>query len=145
MQIADIMTRNPMTIRSDQTLREALKIMEQNEFHHLPVLSEARHLVGIITDRDCRLALRLPDVVHEYWKDNATVDDLTVGDVMTVAPIVVEPDTLIVQAAQTLLMNYVSCLPVMLGETLVGIVTISDILIAFVKMYQSPLSNPPLR
>ena len=141
MNTADIMTRNPVTIRSDHTLREALQVMEQNDFHHLPVLSPEDHLVGIITARDCRLALRLPDVVQQYWKDEDLVDHLLVSSVMTVAPIVVEPETHIVESARMLLTNYVSCLPVMRGETLIGIVTVSDILIAFVKMYQSALDN----
>ena len=142
MKIADIMTRNPVTIRSDHTLREALEVMDQNEFHHLPVLSPAGHLVGIITARDCRLALRLPDVVQEYWQDIDLVDHLLVGSTMSVAPIVVEADTPVVEAAKMLLMNYVSCLPVMRSETLIGVVTVSDILIAFVKMYQSSGDAP---
>ena len=137
MKIADIMTRNPMTIRSDNRLREALELMDENEFHHLPVLSPAGHVVGVITARDCRLALQLPDIVQEYWKDEESVDRLSIGTVMSAAPIIVEPDTLVVEAARLVLTNYVSCLPVMLGETLIGIVTISDILVAFVKMYGS--------
>jgi CBS domain-containing protein len=141
MNIADIMTRNPATIRADQPLREALEVMEENEFHHLPVLSPAKHLVGIITARDCRLALHLPDVVQKYWQDADQVDHMLVKDVMSVAPIVVEPETSVVQAAQMLLVNYVSCLPVMRGESLIGIVTVSDILIAFVKMAQSETNN----
>ena len=136
MKIADIMTRNPVRIRSDRTLRDALQVMEENEFHHLPVLSADDHLVGIITERDCRLALHLPDIVREYWQNEDLVDHLSVGSVMTVAPIIVEPDTLVVDAAQSLLVHYVSCLPVMRGETLIGIVTLTDILIAFVKMYR---------
>ncbi|MBZ0283128.1 MAG: CBS domain-containing protein [Anaerolineae bacterium] len=53
---------------------------------------------------------------------------------MTTAPIVTTPDTSAKAAAQLMLQNYVSCLPVMVEETLVGIVTISDNLITFTKM-----------
>lgn len=141
MKIKDIMTRNPVVIRADSTLRQAVEAMEENEFHHLPVLSLEGHLIGMITARDCRLALRLPDIVEEYWQDHDAVNHLTVGDVMSVAPVVVEPDMLIPEAARLMLNNYVSCLPVMRGETLVGVVTISDLLIAFVKMYQPALEE----
>ncbi len=141
MKLADIMTHNPVTIRMDNTLREALEAMERNDCHHLPVLSAAGHLLGIITARDCRLALRLPDIVQEYWRDEDLADRLSVGAVMTVAPIIGEPETLVVEAARLLLVHYVSCLPVLRGETLVGIVTVSDVLVAFVKMYRPTLDD----
>ncbi len=135
MKVDHIMTRNPVIIRPDNTLREAIETMERSECHHLPVISADGHLIGIITARDCRLALRLPDIVQEYWEDHDLVNHLTVGAVMTVAPIVVEPDTQVPEAARLMMAHYVSCLPVMLGETLVGIITISDVLVAFVKMH----------
>jgi CBS domain-containing protein len=53
---------------------------------------------------------------------------------MTPAPIVVEPDAEAVEAARLMLNNHINCLPVILGETVVGIVTTSDILIAFMEV-----------
>ena len=134
MIVNDIMTRNPVTIRPDSTLRDACEIMEEVGCHHLPVLSTEGHLIGIITARDCRLALRLPDIVREYWQQDELANRLLVRSVMTVAPTVTEPNTPVGEAARLMLENYVSCLPVMRGETLIGIITISDVLIAFVKM-----------
>jgi len=128
------MTRNPVTIRSTATLREALEAMESAGCHHLPVLSSDNHVVGVITARDCRLALRLPDVVREYWQEDELAPQLSVGSVMTPAPTVTTPDALAIEAARLMLREYVSCLPVMRDETLVGIVTVSDILVAFTKM-----------
>jgi CBS domain-containing protein len=132
--VFDIMTRNPVTIRPDNTLRDACEIMEQVGCHHLPVLSPEGHLIGIITARDCRLALRLPDIVREYWQQDKLANRLLVRSVMTPAPTVAEPHTPVGEAARLMVEHYVSCLPVMRGETLVGIITISDVLIAFVKM-----------
>ena len=142
MMIADIMTRNPVTILSNRTLREALEAMEANEFHHLPVISPNRHLVGIITARDCRLALKLPDVSPEYWRDHDIGHDVLVSSIMSVAPIVAAPETTIVEASWLMVTNYVSCLPVMLEETLIGIVTLTDVLISFIKMHDT---NDPSR
>ncbi len=141
MKVDQIMTRNPVIIHPDNTLREAIETMEKSECHHLPVISAHGHLIGIITARDCRLALRLPDIVQEYWQDHDSVNHLTVGAVMTVAPIVVEPNTAVPEAARLMVAHYVSCLPVMLAETLVGIITISDVLVAFVKMHQPELGS----
>ena len=134
MNVSDIMTRNPVTIRSTNTVREALEAMEQVGCHHLPVLSSENHLVGMITARDCRLALSLPDVVREYWQDDELAVQLPVASVMTPAPTVTSSDATVTEAARLMLNNYVSCLPVMRDETLVGIVTVSDILVAFTKM-----------
>jgi acetoin utilization protein AcuB len=134
MNVSDMMTRNPVVIRSTNTVREALETMEQAGCHHLPVLSAEKHLVGIITARDCRLALSLPDIVREYWQEDELATRLLVRSVMSVAPTITVPDATAKEAARMMLDNYVSCLPVMRGETLVGIVTVSDILVAFTKM-----------
>jgi len=141
MRVLDIMTRNPITILSTSTLRHALETMERVGCHHLPVLSSEDHLVGLITARDCRLALSLPDIVREYWQDDELAPRLQVKSVMTAAPTVTEPEATVNEAARLMLANYVSCLPVMRGETLVGIVTISDILVAFTTM--QPISPEP--
>jgi len=133
MNVSDIMTRHPVTISSTSTLREALEAMERVGCHHLPVLSAENHLVGVITARDCRLALSLPDIVREYWQDDSLAPQLLVSAVMSVAPTVTTPEAAAAEAARTMLREYVSCLPVMREETLVGIVTVSDILVAFTK------------
>jgi len=40
MNISDIMTHKPVTVRLDHTLRDALETMERVGCHHLPVLSK---------------------------------------------------------------------------------------------------------
>jgi len=136
MNVSDIMTQNPVTISPGNTLRDALEMMEETNCHHLPVLSSQNHLIGIITARDCRLALRLPDVVREYWQNDESATRLLVRTVMTPAPTVVTPDTTAQEAARMMMRHYVSCLPVMREETLIGIITVSDLLVAFAKMQQ---------
>jgi acetoin utilization protein AcuB len=143
MNVADIMTAQPVTVQPNHTLRHALEIMERVGCHHLPVLSTERHLVGILSDRDCRTALHSPYVLREGWQDDQLLDQLRVGSVMTAAPIVIEPDAFADEAARLMLVNRINCLPVMRGETLVGIVTSSDVLSAFVRMCQRvPFTHP---
>lgn len=134
MHVSDIMTQKPVTISSASTVRQALEAMEQVGCHHLPVMSPQNHVIGVITARDCRLALRMPDVVREYWQESELAKQILVRTVMTTAPTITTPDTSVKEAARLMLSNYVSCLPVMVGETLVGIITVSDILVAFTKM-----------
>ena len=69
MNVSDIMTKKPVTARLDTTLREALEMMHQNNCHHLPVLGTNGHLIGILSDRDCRTALNSPHTLRERWQD----------------------------------------------------------------------------
>ena len=134
MNVSDIMTPKPVTVNQDQTLREALALMEAVGCHHLPVTGYDGHLVGILSDRDCRTALHSPYLLSEGWQENELTQRLRVRTVMTPAPIIVEPDSPVVEAARLMLSNHINCLPVMRSETLVGILTTSDILIAFMQV-----------
>lgn len=143
MNVSDIMTAKPVTIKQDSTLREALEMMESVGCHHLPVIGYEGHLVGVVSDRDCRTALNSPYIMRERWQDDELVNKLMIRAIMTPAPIVIEPDASAEEAARLMLNNHISCLPVMRAETLVGIVTTSDILVAFMtidKWYEEKLS-----
>lgn len=136
MNVVDIMTASPVTIRVDKTLRTALELMEEHHCKHLPVLSAGGHLVGVLSDRDCRYALNSPFVKRDSWQTDELVDRVPVRAVMSPAPIIVEPDAPSSDAARLMLTHRVGCLPVMRGETLVGIITRSDILIAFMHIHK---------
>jgi len=142
MNVSDIMTYKPVTIRPESTLREALETMEKVECHHLPVVSSDGHLVGILSDRDCRTALNSPFILRERWQDEQLIDSVLIRDIMIPAPIVTEPDAFVGEATRLMLVNHINCLPVMRGETLVGILTSTDILAAFV--IKIPADSPSL-
>ena len=141
MNVSDIMTHKPVTIHPQSTLRMALEKMEGVNCHHLPVISSAGHLVGILSDRDCRTALNSPYILRERWHDEHLADNLLVRSIMTAAPIVTEPGAFVGEAARLMLTNHVNCLPVMRSETLVGIITSSDILAAFIMVLSNDLHN----
>lgn len=142
MNVSDIMTKKPTAVQLDTTLGEALSIMERLNCHHLPVLGTNGHLIGILSDRDCRTALNSPHILREKWQDEELATHLPVRAMMTPAPIVIAPDVPAEEAAQMMLKNQISCLPVMRDETLVGIVTRSDILLAFMHLSQRISSFP---
>lgn len=52
LKIFEIMTQRPLTILQNASLRDAALIMLENKFSGLPVVDEAGHLVGIITESD---------------------------------------------------------------------------------------------
>jgi CBS domain-containing protein len=142
MNVSDIMTENPMTVDKQWTLYDALRAMEDIGCHHLPVTSQQGHVVGILSDHDCRRALNRPHLWQDGWEDEALPHELLVARFMTPGPIVTEPNTPADEAARLMLVNHISCLPVMRAETLVGIVTTSDIMVAFMTLHRREQQLP---
>lgn len=135
MNVVDIMTADPITIAASKTLRDALEEMDKHQIKHLPVVSYEGHVVGIVSDRDCRYALNSPFVTRDYWEAEARrIEKLNLRSIMTPAPIIVEPNMLASEAARMMLQHRIGCLPVMRAETLIGIVTRSDVLFAFMNL-----------
>lgn len=79
-QISKVMTPMPHTIGSRIPVNKALELMREHRIRHLPV-QEAGKLVGVLTDRDLKLAMSLGDPMS-----------MTVEDVMTADPYVVAPE-----------------------------------------------------
>lgn len=137
MRVSDIMTRDPVKVRLDDTLRTAVKLMQHYTCRRLPVVDHNGALVGIITDRDTRLALHSPFVLHERWQEEALLDRVTVRACMTPAPITIEPTADIEEAISLMLEHRIGGLPVLRGESVVGIVTSTDVMAAFVHYLRS--------
>ena len=131
MKVRDIMTERPASVRPQSTLREVLDLMQQLGCRHIPVLDTENHLIGIISDRDCRLAMNSPYLLGKQWQNDDLTNKLLARMIMIPSPVVISPDANVVEAAKLMLTWQISCLPVMQGETLVGILTRSDILMTY--------------
>ncbi len=65
------MVVNPITMRPDQTLAEALELMKTNRISGIPVVEKSGKLVGIVTNRDVRFAENPKQTISELMtKDN---------------------------------------------------------------------------
>jgi acetoin utilization protein AcuB len=125
--IKDWMTRDVQTITPDTTLPEAHRLMTQNNIRRLPVLDGER-LVGIVTRGDVRGAEASDATSLSIWELNYLLSRLEISEVMTRKPITVSQVSTIRAAAQTMLDNKISGLPVVDNNgTIVGIITESDI------------------
>jgi acetoin utilization protein AcuB len=125
MDVREAMTARPVAVTPAQTLAEALALMRHGRFRHLPVVADGA-LAGIVTERDLRLA------EPAAWTPEH--GNRPVRVVMTRDVIAVGPDDPVEHAARLMLENTVSCLPVLDGDALVGIITESDIFRAFVHI-----------
>jgi acetoin utilization protein AcuB len=85
-------------------------------------------LVGIVTDRDVRLIMNSPVVLHGRWQDEELLDSVTAESCMTPNPITVTPNMPAYRAAEMLSIYKFGGLPVLENDTLVGIITVTDFL-----------------
>lgn len=108
------MIYDPVTIRRGSTVKDALAMMAEYHIGGIPVVDEANHLVGIVTNRDLRFERHL---------------DKTVDEVMTKENLVTtDQQTDLAAAAQILQENKIEKLPVVDKEgRLVGLITYKDI------------------
>lgn len=123
MWVQDLMIADPITISPDASIQEALEKMKHNTIRHLPVVSATGRLRGFLTLADLKRGL-LP----------AMVADLELSDLMVRDPITVAPETDVEQVARLIYKRKISGLPVVSDGRLVGIITESDILRAFIDM-----------
>jgi acetoin utilization protein AcuB len=133
LKVADIMTRDPVTVRGDTTLGEVIGLMKSHACRQLPVVEGGR-LVGIITDRDIRLAMNSPLVLHERADDRALLNTAIAETCMTTDPMTVDADAPARTAAELLKKYKFGGLPVLKEGQLVGIISISDVLSSYIVL-----------
>ncbi len=133
LKVADIMTPNPAIARLDTKLGEVIGLRKEHACRQLPVV-ERRQVVGIITDRDIRLAMNSPLILHERSDDQALLNTATAESCMTADPITVDAEAPATQAAEIMRKYKFGGLPVLRDGKLVGIVTVSDILNSYIKL-----------
>jgi acetoin utilization protein AcuB len=114
------MTKDPVTVSPDDLLIQARLKLQKGNFRQLPVVADGQ-LIGIITDRDMR--------EHAGYLDRTEVKA-----VMSRKPLSVTPAMTLEAAAQLLLKHKIGGLPVVENVRVVGIITRSDVLQAFLDV-----------
>ena len=117
------MMPSPITVTAQTSIEQAIELMKINSIRHLPVVDSQNKLLGLLTLADLKQAL-IPSMLG----------DLTLKDMMIKMPLTVGPDDDIEIAAQLIYKHKISGLPVTCKGLLVGILTESDILRAFIDM-----------
>lgn len=121
MHVKEFMTPNPITVTPDRRADEILEMMRNLNFRQCPVVDGGK-LVGIVTDRDIRAAL-------------AGDGDIKVGDIMARNPVTILDYASVEGAAEIIRSGKFNALPVVSNKgELVGILTVTDLLDAFVRM-----------
>lgn len=127
------MTAHPFTVTPDTTLPEAMKIMADKGIRHLPVVQDGR-IVGVLSHSDIAAAGPSRATTFSAGEVNYLLEKLKVSKVMTPDPITISPDALLEEAAVLMRDNKIEMLPVVAHDRLVGIITESAILDAFIEI-----------
>ena len=132
MLVRDIMRTPVVTIQSDTTLPEAIRLAAQRGIRHLPVLEEGK-LVGLVSDRDLKRAMASSATSLEVHELTYLLDKVQVREIMARAVITITPLFPIEEAARLMVQERIGALPVTEAGDLVGIVTETDLLELFVN------------
>mgnify|MGYP006272302145 FL=1 len=129
------MTANPFTVGENDSVRDAQSLMQREQIHRLPVLNGSKKLVGIVSEKDLLYATPSPATTLNVYEMSNLLSKLKVQSVMTRAPLTIGPETLVEDAARTLVDNNIGGLPVVENGTLVGIVTESDLFRLLIDLF----------
>lgn len=111
------MTESPLTIGPELNAFDAAGMMKSEDVGALPVVKDGQ-LVGLVTDRD--LVLRV-------LAERQSPVDVKVGDIATRTPVTITPDMRLSEARELMEKHQVRRLPVVKGDSVVGILSIGDL------------------
>ena len=129
----DVMTSKPVTIGPNHSIGTALAKMRRGGFRRLPVVQNGK-LIGIITDRDLRLAMNSPYVLREGWYDSYLMEHIEVRSCMTSNPITASSNVDLINVVELMEEEKIGGLPIVEGDKLVGIITETDLLNCLIEL-----------
>ena len=128
MYVRDFMTENPTVFSPAEDIAAAFSILSDKRIRQAPVVEDG-NLVGIVTDRDLRMALIETNVAP----------GITVQNIMTPNPTVVREDSTIAEAGDIMTGKKFNAVPVVSKDgKLTGIITTTDILKGVLHIIKDP-------
>jgi CBS domain-containing protein len=145
MQVRDVMTRNVISVRANQSVLEAAELMLQNRVSGLPVVDTGGALVGVVTEGDF---LRRGEIGTQRQRpkwlefllgpgrlaaEYVHTSGRTVEEVMTANPATVSEDDSLETVVELMERRHVKRLPVLRNGHLVGIVSRANLMDALIE------------
>ncbi len=135
MKVKDLMSTKLFTVGPEDMLDKVFFLFNFEAIRHLPVLEKGK-VVGVLSDRDLKKILgpRKKVVTNKVDGTQFTVPARRVRTIMDRGVTTIGPDEQAADAAAIMAKRKIGCLPVVKKGKLVGIITSTDILRAFVKL-----------
>lgn len=125
--VREIMMSSPVTLKSDDILGLADDIMTLGRIRHIPIV-EGKRVVGVLSQRDLFRSALVKIIGLKPAEQRGLLKSVSIKEAMSTPVITVLPDATVKQAARLMMQRKIGCLPVVEGETLVGLVTETDVL-----------------
>lgn len=117
-QILNDKGREVVTLRADNTLREAAQLLDDKRIGAVVALGVDERIIGVLSERD---------IVRQVARTGAEALEMTVGSAMTRSVVTVATTTPIDEALQTMTDRRIRHLPVVHNERLTGVISIGDL------------------
>jgi CBS domain-containing protein len=116
----DIMTKDVVTVDGSATVAEAVKLMKDKGVRALIVERRSEDdAYGIVTQRD---------IVYRVIAERRDPASVRVHEIMTKPLVVINPDLDVVYVARLLAQQKLSRAPVLFGQKLQGVVSVTDVI-----------------
>jgi CBS domain-containing protein len=116
-KVEEIMTTNPRTVNVDDSVRDAARVMNENDIGDAVVVEDGQ-VTGIVTDRD--IAVRAV-------AEGRDAESTTVGEIATTGVQAIEPEASVDDALRMMREHDIRRLPVVKNGRPVGIVSLGDL------------------
>jgi CBS domain-containing protein len=127
--ILEIKGHDVWSIAPDQTVFKALQIMAKLDIGVLLVMDDNK-LVGILSERDYARKVIL--------KGRAS-KDTKVSEIMSSKVVHIHPDQTVEEALQIMTANHFRHLPVVEGETVIGVISMGDVVSSIIKQQRDTI------
>jgi CBS domain-containing protein len=139
MKVEQLMTRDPMTVTPDTTLKDVAAILSSKGISGLPVVDGESRVLGVVSEADILrkeqgLGGRRGGVLGwllDRDEPDPKLEARTAGEAMTSPALTTEPGRPVSEAAKLMVEKGINRLPVVSEGRLVGIVTRADLVRAF--------------
>jgi len=129
------MTQHVITLNKKDTLETAEKLFKKHHIRHIPVVS-GKAIIGMLSYTDL-LRISFADSAYEddEYIDSVVYNMFNIEQVMVKKIVCVSPSNSIKEVAEILAHSEFHALPVVDGNTLIGIVTTTDLINYLLKQF----------
>ncbi|GKU25759.1 CBS domain-containing protein [Clostridium folliculivorans] len=118
MNISNLLKPNPITLKVNDDIDKALKLMDEFDLNGMPVIDDNESLVGMVVKAD----------IYRFMVTPGHYEDCPVEWVMSKLIISAQSNEDLIVVAKRLRKNNIISMPVVENEKLVGTITIEDLL-----------------
>ena len=134
--VRDYMISEPETLTPEDSMEAAVILGRRMKIRHIPIVEDGA-LVGIVTDRDLKRASPSPLTGADQETYERVTRTTMVRQIMTRSPATISPDAPLRDAVRIMCDKKFGALPVVEAGILIGIITETDVLRAFLKILDS--------